>query len=492
MIIKNNIDEIQNYLLDASNYTGYCDAVYFPESESDVSDILKKCSKEKKRITVSGNGTGLTGARVPEGGIVLSLEKMNRIIEINEKEYYAVVEPGVLLKDFQEVIESKKLFYPPDPTERNCFLGATIATNSSGARTFKYGPTRDYVWGLKIILPDGELLKISRGQFIADGNDALLTTESGKVISFQLPIYAMPKTKNAAGYYCKENMDMIDLFIGSEGTLGIITEAKLKLIDLPKEVFSCVAFFDNEYKSLDFIEETRSISRENEEQKSAGISARGLEYFDSRALKFLSTSYTKIPQNAEAAVWFEQEINENQINIENLWFDLLNKHNSLISESWIAVGDNDESAFKDFRHAISWKVNEFITQKGLKKVGTDIAVPDEVFRKFYKSAKNLVEKNNLAYVIYGHAGNSHLHLNMLPKNQSEYEIAKKVYSDLCDIAINLNGTVSAEHGIGKTKRDYLLKMYGESVIRKMALIKLALDPNKILSIGNIFDERFLD
>lgn len=492
MIIKNNIDEIQNYLLDASNYTGYCEAVYFPESESEVIDILKKCSEGKKRVTVSGNGTGLTGARVPEGGIVLSLEKMNRIKEINEKEYYAVVEPSVLLKDFQEVVESKKLFYPPDPTERNCFLGATIATNSSGARTFKYGPTRDYVLGLKVILPDGELLKISRGQFIADGYDALLTTESGKVISFQLPIYTMPKTKNAAGYYCKENMDIIDLFIGSEGTLGIITEAKLKLIDLPKDIFSCVAFFDNEEKSLDFIEETRSISRKNEEQKSDGISARGLEYFDSRALKFLSTSYSKIPKNAEAAVWFEQEINENQTSIENVWFDLLNKHNCLLDESWIAVGHNDESAFKDFRHAISWKVNELITQKGLKKVGTDIAVPDEVFRKYYKLAKNLVEKHTLDYVIYGHAGNSHLHLNMLPQNQAEFNTAKRIYSDLCDLAIKLEGTVSAEHGIGKAKREYLLRMYGEEVIKKMALIKLALDPDKILSIGNILDERFLN
>ncbi|NMB81111.1 MAG: FAD-binding oxidoreductase [Ignavibacteria bacterium] len=492
MLIKKSIDEIQNYLVDASNYSGYCEAVYFPESESEVIDILKKCSDENKRITISGNGTGLTGARVPEGGVVLSLDKMNRVLEVNEKDLYAVVEPGVLLKEFQELVESKNLFYPPDPTERNCFIGATVATNSSGARTFKYGPTRDYVLGLNVVLPDGEKLNISRGQFIADGYDAILITVSGRVISFKLPVYDMPKTKNASGYYCKENMDMIDLFIGSEGTLGVITEVKLKLINLPEDVFSCVAFFNNEDNALNFLEEARSLSRETEVNNLNGISARGLEFFDCKALKFLSVSYPKIPIKAEAAVWFEQEKDNDKIDIDALWIELLNKHNCLIDQSWIALGYKDEEEFKDFRHAISWKVTEYVTQRGLKKVGTDIAVPDNIFRSFYRSAKKTVEENNLEYVIYGHAGNSHLHLNMLPKNQNEFNTAKKVYSDLCDLAIELKGTVSAEHGIGKSKRDYLLRMYGEHVIRKMALIKLALDPDKILSIGNIFDERFLD
>lgn len=492
MIIKKNLDEIQNYLVDASNYSGFCDAIYFPESESEIISLLKKCSNEKIRITVSGNGTGLTGARVPEGGVVLSLEKLNRIIELNEKEYYAIVEPGVLLKDFQEFVESKKLFYPPDPTERNCFIGATVATNSSGARTFKYGSTRDYVLGLRIVLPDGEILDISRNQFIADKLSALLTTECGKTISFQLPVYHMPKTKNAAGYFCKENMDLIDLFIGSEGTLGVISKIKLKLIDLPKEVFSCVAFFESEDNALDFIEEARDQSRKNVKDHTRGISARGIEYFDERALKLLSKSFPNIPQTAKSAVWFEQDLIESQPDIENQWIDLLSKYNCLLEESWIAVGANDEEKFKDFRHAISWRVNEYITQQGLRKVGTDIAVPDNVFRQFYYQAKKIVEKYLLEYVTYGHVGNSHLHLNMLPKNQNEFEVAKKIYSELCDIAISLKGTISAEHGIGKSKRNYLLKMYGEEIIKKMALIKLTFDPNKILSIGNIFEEKFLD
>lgn len=494
MIIKTDPDEIQNFVLDASNYTGRCDAVYFPENESEIVELIKECNTSRTEITVSGNGTGLTGARVPENGIVLSTERLNKIIVINEKEKYAVVEPGVMLKDFQDEVEARSLFYPPDPTERNCFIGATVSTNSSGARTFKYGPTRDYVLALRVVLPDGEVINISRAQFTADGYNALLSTDSGRIISFRLPRYDMPDTKNAAGYFSKENMDLIDLFIGSEGTLGVITEIKFKLIDLPKEVFSCIAFFESETDALNFIDEARIISSESNNKQSsiATLSARGLEFFDERALKFLIKEYQRIPASSKAAVWFEQEIEAEDDGVTDLWIGLLEKHNCRIDESWIAVGLADENSFKEFRHSISWKVNEYITQKGLRKVGTDVSVPDEMFRDLLNGSKKLVEAENLDYLTYGHFGNSHLHLNMLPNDDSEYIKAKKVYSEICDLAIKLKGTVSAEHGIGKSKRDYLLRMYGEETVRRMAALKLVFDPNRILCIGNIFERKYLD
>lgn len=487
MIVKNNPDEIQSYLSDASNYSGFCDAVYFPETENEIAGLLKYANENKIRVTISGNGTGLTGSRVPEGGIVISLEKLNKIIELNEAEKYVIVQSAVLLKDLQDYVEENKLFYPPDPTERNCFIGATVATNSSGARTFKYGPTRDYVIGLRIVLPVGDILNIERGQFKASSYEALFTTESGKIISFELPQYHMPSTKNTAGYFCKENMDMIDLFIGSEGTLGIITEIKLKLIDLCEEVLSCVIFFNDENNALNFIDEAREFSKKNNL-----MDARGLEFFDEYSLNFLQKDYPNIPKTAKAAVWFEQELNDDSDNITNSWLELISKHSGLEEESWIAVDKKEQEKFKDFRHAISWKVNEYITQRGLKKVGTDVAVPNEKFREFYDWCKRKVKNANLNYVVYGHFGNSHPHLNMLPENQEEYASAKQIYSEICAEAVRQHGTVSAEHGIGKLKRDYLLIMYGEEVIKKMAQLKLVFDPEKILSIGNIFNEKYLE
>ncbi|MBI1936871.1 MAG: FAD-binding oxidoreductase [Ignavibacteriales bacterium] len=495
MIIKTSADEIQNFLSDASNYSGFCDAVYFPENEKDIASILKLCNEKKIKVTAAGNGTGLTGSRVPEGGVVISLERMNKILELNKKEKYVIVQPGVILKDLQDFVEQQKLFYPPDPTERNCFIGATAATNSSGARTFKYGATRNYILALRIVSADGQTFEISREKFKASGYEAMMTTESGNIISFELPRYKMPDTKNAAGYYCKENMDLIDLFIGSEGTLGIITELKLKLLDLPEDILSCVVFFNDENNALDFVDEARRLSEiffnPEDESSSAKINARGLEFFDKYSLDFLRKDYPNIPAHAESAVWFEQELTNDNDSLVDDWMHLIKKFNGSEEDSWIAIDRNEQEKFKDFRHAISWKVNEFITQHGLKKVGTDAAVPHNFFKRFYFECKRKVEDAKLDYVVYGHFGNAHMHLNMLPKNQNEYDIAKKIYAEICEDAVQYNGTISAEHGVGKSKRDYLLKMYGEETIKEMARLKLVFDPNAILGIGNIFDERYL-
>jgi len=487
MIVKKEISEIESFFSDESGYKGSCDAVYFPENEEDILEILKYCNQEKIKITIAGAGTGLTSGRVPEGGIVISLEKLNKIIELNTTEKYVITQPAVFLGELQKIVEAEKLFYPPDPTERNCFIGATVAANSSGARTFKYGSTRKYVETLKIILPDGEIFSLNRGQFISKGYDFIFSTDSGKKIQLEIPKYKMPDTKNSAGYFCKSDMDLIDLFIGSEGTLGIITEIKLRLLDLPNSILSCVMFFQSEEDALNFIDEARELSQ----HKDSLIDARGLEYFDKYSLEFLLEDYPNIPNNSFGAVWFEQEINYREEDIINAWMGLINKHNGIENESWFAVDKNEQEKFKEFRHRIPVKVNEFIAYKGLKKVGTDVAVPNKVFREYYYYAKKIIEDARIKYVVYGHFGNSHMHLNMLPENQEQLIRAKNLYYEICNEAIRLKGTFSAEHGVGKLKRDYLIKMFGEDAIKQMAKLKLTLDPNKILNIGNIFDQRYL-
>ncbi len=160
MIIKTNPDEFENFVIDASNFKGNCEAVYFPESVDEIVSIVKEANTNKTKVTIAGNGTGLTGARVPQNGIVIATDKLNKILEINSKEFYALIEPAVLLSDFQKELKKQNLFYPPDPTETNCYIGGTVATNASGAKTFKYGPTRDYVIGLQIVLPDGEVIDL--------------------------------------------------------------------------------------------------------------------------------------------------------------------------------------------------------------------------------------------------------------------------------------------------------------------------------------------
>jgi D-lactate dehydrogenase (cytochrome) len=488
MIIKTSPDEIQNYLTDASNLKGNCDAVYFPDNEEDVIQILKEAFENKIKVTISGNGTGLTGARVPQGGIVISTEKMNRIIELNETEKTAMVEPGVILADFQNLVNQKKLMYPPDPTERNCFIGGTVATNASGEKTFKYGSTREYVLELNIVLANGDLLKLKRGELFANNYSLKLKTETGHEYSLQLPEYKMPSTKNTSGYYAKSNMDAIDLFIGSEGTLGVIIKIKLKLVDLPEKILSSVVFFSKETDALNFIGKARDISYQTRKERSIdSMDALALEFFDKHTLNLLKSDYPNIPKDAEAAVWFEQEVNlQNEEILFEQWMKLVVDLGGDEESAWFAFSDSDNKKIQEFRHAISWKISDYISQNNLKKLGTDVAVLEENFEKLYFFSKEEVEKENLSYVVYGHFGDSHMHLNMLPKNEKEYEKGKQIYKKICMKSVELGGTISAEHGIGKLKTEYLLLMFGEENIRKMQGVKKVLDPNMILGVGNIF------
>ncbi len=488
MLIKRKQDEIQNYLRDASNYIGNCNAVYFPEKESDIISLLKKANNNKTFVTITGNRTGLTGAGVPEGGDVVSTEKLDKIIEINEDKKYVILEPGVLLCDLQDELKTHYLFYPPDPTETTCFVGGTIATNASGARTFKYGPTRDYVIGLNIVLADGEILKLERGNTYAEGNKFLLSTESGREIDIELPDINIPNKKNASGYFCKNNMDAIDLFIGSEGTLGVITKIKLKVLSILESKISCVVFFKKENEGMNFIKQARekSVSNKNILNNNL-IDALALEFFDKGALDLLANSFKVIPPGSECAVWFEQEIsNANENVILEKWIELIYSNNGSEEKSWFAYDEKESKKIKKFRHAVSEKINEYMAGKNFRKLGTDVAVPHDCFEQLYYYAKQITEKEKIKYVNYGHFGNSHMHLNFLPFDESQYKKAKELYDLICKKAISLKGTVSAEHGIGKTKKHLLIEMLGAETISKMLKIKKTLDPNLILGQGNLF------
>lgn len=488
MIIKKAQDEIQNYLIDASNYKGNCDAVYFPETESEIISILKEANDNKTSVTISGNRTGLTGGGVPENGIVVSTEKLNKIIELNLDDKFIKLEPGVFLCDLQIELNKHNLFYPPDPTETTCFVGGTVATNASGARTFKYGPTRDYVLELSMILANGERLNLIRGDNFAKGNKLKLKTENGNIIKIELPELKIPETKNASGYYCRNNMDAIDLFIGSEGTLAVTTKIKLKVLQMQEDKISCVVFFNEELDGLKFIKESREQSTDNRIfKKENSINALALEYFDKWSLSFLKKDFVNIPRNSGCAVWFEQEASKsNEDILLNKWIELIKKCNGNEDSCWLAFNEKEEKEIKNFRHSVSEKINEYMRGKDFKKLGTDVAVPHYHFEELYNYAKKITEQEEIKYVNYGHFGNSHMHFNFMPENESQYVKAKKLYNLICKKAISLNGTVSAEHGIGKTKKLLLREMYGAEAINKMYAIKERLDPNLILGKGNLF------
>jgi|SRR5690554_244856 len=493
MIIKSSPDEIQNYLVDASNFKGYCDAVYLPSDEKDIIEIVKEANSKKQKITIAGNHTGLSGGSVPLGGIVISTEKLNCIIEINPDEKFAIAEPAVVLKEFQSKVKENNLLYPPDPTERNCFLGGTLSTNASGEKTFNYGSTRAYVQSIDVVLANGDKIIIERGKFTADNSRLYLKTENGIEYSFDIPSINLSLRKNAAGYYCKENMDAVDLFIGSEGTLGVITKAKLKLVPHPENILSCIIFFDDEKNALNFIFEARDISYKTREENSLNnLDALALEFLDEHSLNFIKDQYPQIPQDAKAAVWFEQEVtSENEEILFDKWMQLVEKHKGDEESAWFAMNEKEKAEIQELRHNVSLKVADYLSQHNVKKLGTDSAVPDNRFLEFYNFCTEEMKKNKFNYIAYGHFGNSHLHMNMLPKNEEEYEKGKVLYGKIYQKAVELGGTVSAEHGIGKLKTEHLLSMYGENILQKMFAIKKIFDPELILGMGNIFQNKFL-
>ena len=481
MQTKTNPDEIESFLSDASFIReGRADRVVLPESVEEISEILANANHERLPVTVSGAGTGTVGGRVAFGGIVLATDKLNRIKQLVREGLggFAVVEPGVVLAELQRAVDHEGLLYPPDPTERDCFVGGNVATNASGARTFKYGPTRNYVRRLKVVLASGELLDLRRGDVRADAEGRI---HLGKSIEVQLPHYRMPATrKNATGYFVAPEMDAVDLFIGSEGTLGVIGEVEVKLLPKPEGLLSGVVFFADEADVLALVREVR-----------AHVDARAVEFFDEESLRFLREKYPAIPAEAVAAIFFEQETTgATEDTVLNQWLTLLDQHHALV-DSWFATNQQDQAKLREFRHQLPVLMNEWFAHYRQRKVSTDMSVPDEAFPGLFRLYKETLQSSGLRYTIFGHIGDNHVHVNILPRDEAEGARAREMYVEFLKYAASVGGTLSAEHGVGKLKRDYLKLFYTDQQLRELAAVKKSLDPHGILGRGNIFSEELL-
>ncbi|MGI8835222.1 MAG: FAD-binding oxidoreductase [Pyrinomonadaceae bacterium] len=529
MLTKSDPDEIQSYLSDSSYMeSGQADRVVFPETADEVSEILRAATRHKTPVTISGAGTGTVGGRIPSAGIILATDKLNQIKSIAHNKDgggSAVADAGVRLAELQKFVDSKHLFYPPDPTERSCFLGGTVATNASGARTFKYGPTRKYVQRLKIALAMGDIIDLRRGELRAGPSGQIkIPLSTGRTIEARLPTYQMPHTrKHAAGYYVAPEMDVLDLFIGSEGTLGVIVEIEVALLPKPEALLSGVVFFSAEDDLLAFVQAVRGRSLTSRESQTPGaklgalmekalevtdrqarprsssggdypaaLEARALEYFDNESLNFLRQKYETIPVEAVGAVFFEQETTTaNDDSLMSEWLGLLEQNQALMNNSWFATGEVDQAKLREFRHALPVLMNEWFARHNQRKVSTDMSVPDAEFAGMLRFYQEALQPSGLRYTIFGHIGDNHVHVNILPRNDDEAAKAREIYLQFLKRAAAVGGTLSAEHGIGKLKRDYLRLFYSEENLREMAALKRAFDPAGILGRGNIFSEELL-
>ena len=503
------------YLKDESRTIGFADSISFPKSEAEVLTILTYCNQNNIPVTIQGARTGLAAAAVPFGGHVMNLSQMKQMLSLREEngQFFLTVEPGLTLLECNqklashqlqspafsaaslavlEQMEGKTFFFAPDPTETTCTIGGMAACNASGARSFLYGPTRNHITALRVVLPSGETLALRRGTCFARHRQLHLTTEQGTSYALALPQYRMPNTKNASGYYIKENLDAIDLFLGSDGTLGVITALELKLTLLPASIWGISFFFSAEETALRFADTVR--------HQMPGLAS--VEYFDDAALTLLrkqketGLAFAALPTIAEAdrcCVYLELHSDTDEENMEKMvrLGRVMEQCGGDQSRTWVARNETDLSLLHFFRHAVPESANLIIDERKkeypeITKLGADMSVPDDRLFDVMRLYRTTLAEAHLESATWGHLGNNHLHVNILPRDLSDFHKGKALYARWAEEISAMGGAVSAEHGVGKIKAPFLALMYGKEAIEEMRQLKLTLDPHSILGNGNLF------
>src|SRR5262245_8931617 len=379
------------YLEDASGAKGYAERICMPKDETELLSELADARSQQAPVTIAGGGSGLTGGRVPQGGWLVSMEKFRRLDIATGK---AIVGAGITLHELHAAARLGGQFYPPDPTETMAFVGGTIACNSSGSRSFMYGATRRWIQRLRVVLPSGEILDVGRGD----------------AIDFDVPEIPQPAArKHSCGYPLRPGMDWIDLFTGAEGTLGIVLEAELQLLPAPQELLNGIVFFPSDEIALDALDAWRSVP---------GL--RMLEYVDDPALRMIAQRYPDVPDAAKGALIIEQILEEDRD--VDAWGHRLEVAGAFEDESWFGTSDLDRERFRKFRHALPETALEISVRNGFTTLGTDFSVPVDRNREmlvFYREHMERIMPGH--YCIFGHVGDGHPHVNMLPTTQSEFD-----------------------------------------------------------------------
>lgn len=429
------------------------DLVYYPEvvvkpaNTKQVADILSLCDTERIPVTPRGAGTGLSGGSLPVyGGVSLSMERFNKILDIDERNFQATVEPGVINEEFQQAVKAKGLFYPPDPASKgSCFLGGNIAHSSGGPKAVKYGVTKDYVLNLEVVLPNGEV--------IWTGANVL---------------------KNSTGY------NLTQLMVGSEGTLGVVTKIVFKLLALPQQNLLMLAQFKDAEKACAAVAEVLR----------SGVTPSALEFMERNGVE-ISAKQLQVAfdfkEGIEAYLLIEVDGN----NMDLLMNDC-EKINEVLERFdcqevlFADTADHKENLWK-IRRAIGETVKAHSTYKE-----EDTVVPRAELPKLLKGVKQIGVKYGFESVCYGHAGDGNLHVNILKGNMTDDQWNNGLDTGIREIfrlCKDLGGTISGEHGIGLVQKEFMDIPFGEYQLNLMRSIKKVFDPNEILNPGKMFPEK---
>ena len=489
--IDTSIDQdiILAYTSDWSNISGgNADLLVRPKSSSECAIILKTCEACKIQITISAGKTNLTGSATPFGGIVLSTEKLdisNFIIDKNNKTVKC--SPGIPLEKMRKEIlkqSNHKLYYPVDPTSRNdAFVGGTISCNASGFIPGSKGATRYWVREVEFILMNGFSINVKRGEYISENGQFELDYNSEKFI-LNIPKYERPKIKNASGPFSafNEEIDFIDLIIGSEGIFGMITDCKLALADKPKGFLDLFIKLNSETKAIEFYDFLVSFFKNDISKLTA------LEYFGYNCQKYMQHKDYFFDSEDEVGVYLQFPFHSKNLDYYiQKWIYILKEFDSEINlDSIISLNDkNIWNKFFEARHSIPDNALSKTKQIGGISIITDTIVPRDNFKIYLDTIHKKLQYNNIEYLLFGHLGDCHLHFHLIP-DEKQQDSALEIYNYMIDYSAKLGGVYSAEHGTGKRKRIDFEKCYGKDAVKMVKNTKLSFDPYLLLNKGNIF------
>lgn len=510
------------YLSDESKLSSRAfDYLYFPKNEAELAAVIRSMAERRVPVTLAGARTGLVGGCVPQEGALVSLEFLDQVEAVYyddcAEEWRVRAQTSVSLKSLDHMLRTRQFpqleqssdpvvkanltrfkaekdnyFYPPDPTEMSASLGGSLVTNASGARTYRYGPTRAWVRGIRVLLANGEFIDIPRGKYFASpAGQFVVYSSDGAAQPLTIPDYSIPRTKSTTGFFTAPQMDLIDLFIGSEGVLGIVTRVDVALLKRENKI-SIIQFLDSDEQAIQVTMALRSERR---------LQLDFLEFYSENAINLLrklqreepsTVGMPPIPEKAKSAVFFEMSFDPRAEAMDiSVLESVISSCGGDLSNSWAGYEPRELDRFKLFRHMIPETINHIIAERkkefpNLHKLGTDLAVPDQYLEEIWQLYKTGCESRHLEWVAFGHIGNNHIHVNVLPRNMQELESGLELYGSFAARAVEFGGAVSAEHGIGKIKAKFLKLMYTPEQIQQMREVKKALDPQGILNPNDIF------
>jgi D-lactate dehydrogenase (cytochrome) len=485
---------VASFLSDAAHVPGgFSPGVVFPRHEGEVAALVANAT----RVLAVGAQSSLTGGATPRGDVVLSTRAL-RDLALTEAGRVRVG-AGVPLIELQRALAPTRLFYPPVPTYEGAFAGGTIATNAAGAATFKYGSTRAWIDALTVVLASGDVLDITRGDVVASGDGQFeIVATSGAPVIVPIPRYQMPAVaKLSAGYFARPAMDLIDLFIGSEGTLGVFTAATLRVLPRPVRTLALVTC-RGDAQAIALAAALRQEAR-------AAWAGRGpldiaaIEYMDARALAavddeaFMRAGVAR-PEAGAVLLLLQIELTGEQeaplIRLQSV----LASHG--IDNDPILAGPEDDRAAQrliDLREAVPASVNALVAaaraiDPGIEKTAGDMVVPFDRLADSLALYRDVFVRRGLDHAIWGHISDGNLHPNVLPRSMDDVERGREAILEIARAIVSMGGAPLAEHGVGRStvKQRLLRELYGDEGIEQMRAVKRALDPEWKLAPGVIF------